>query len=75
MANGMFQNKDGDTSCKRVGGFLLLCFGALLDTAIVVGTICGIKELAALRGMSIPIYATGGAMITGGVLESKYSKN
>jgi hypothetical protein len=75
MANGIFQNKEGDTSCKRVSGFLLLCSGLLLDVSIVIGTICGISEIIQLKGMSIPIYAAGAGMITGGVFEHKYSKS
>ncbi len=72
MSRGFFQDKDGDKSCKRLGGMLLIMGGLILDAAIAFATILGKGEAIGLKGMSTPMYLSGGAMITGGVLESKY---
>jgi len=72
MSNGFLQDKTGDKSCKRLGGMLLIAGGLVLDTAIAFAVILGKDQALGLKGISTPMYLSGGAMITGGVLESKY---
>ena len=79
MSHGFFQDTDGNKSCKRLGGMLLIAGGSLLDASIALGVaICAAKgidvedSLLQLKSVSTPMYGFGAALVGGGVLESKF---
>lgn len=70
MANKWYQDKDGNTSSKRVAGMIILgCGLALLIATGIMALMYEIKDPATVLQVANTLMLTGGSLLGVGVVE------